>query len=246
MAASKGQMTSPKGKWLATGGHAGSPVMGTHDRTRRQSALGGKLNLRQTQKEATRRRVLDAARDLFETVGYEETTVREIATRAGVAVGSVFTCFASKAEVLSQVMLDRLDDLYAELDLITPHLRGTVVDRLSSIFALHYAFETRRTPLFLAHIAAAYNWRPGSDSVPYGRNPRLRGMIHDCIADGRGRGEVSDEADISLIVDTLMAAYAWNYRLAAWEQAGPDRLSAIMEQQIALVAQGFTPAAAAA
>lgn len=246
MAVEKGRSPSPRGKWLATDGFAGSPEGGKHIRTRRQSALGGKLNLRQTQKEATRKRVLDAARDLFETVGYEETTVREIASQAGVAVGSVFTCFASKAEVLSQVMLDRLEDLYAELDRITPHLRGTVVDRLSSIFALHYAFETRRTPLFLAHIAAAYNWRPGSDSVPYGRNPRLRGMIHDCIADGRARGEVAAEADIALIVDTLMAAYAWNYRLAAWEQAGPEQMSALMERQIALLAQGFAPTAAAA
>ncbi|MDP3385509.1 MAG: TetR/AcrR family transcriptional regulator [Phenylobacterium sp.] len=204
------------------------------------------MNLRQTQKEATRRRVLDAARDLFETVGYEETTVREIASQAGVAVGSVFTCFASKAEVLSQVMLDRLEDLYAELDRITPHLRGSTADRLTSIFALHYAFETRRTPLFLAHIAAAYNWRPGSDSVPYGRNPRLRAMIQDCVAGGRDRGDVAADADIALIVDTLMAAYAWNYRLAAWEQAGPEQMSAIMERQIALVARGFAPTAAAA
>jgi len=66
------------------------------------------LNVRQAQKEATRQRVLDAARDLFETVGYEETTVREIARQAGVAVGSVFTCFASKADVLSQVMAERI------------------------------------------------------------------------------------------------------------------------------------------
>ena len=87
--------------------------------------------------------MIEAARDLFETVGYEETTVREIATQAGVAVGSVFTCFASKAEVLSQVMQDRLEDLYAELDRITPHLRGSVVDRLSSIFALQDRKSTR-------------------------------------------------------------------------------------------------------
>ena len=44
-----------------------------------------------------------------------------------------------------------------------------------------------------------------------------------------------------MIVDTLMAAYAWNYRLAAWENAGPERMSANMEQQIALVARGFSP-----
>jgi AcrR family transcriptional regulator len=55
------------------------------------------LSVRKSQKEATRQRVLDAARDLFETQGYEETTVREIARRAEVAVGSVFTTSPPRA-----------------------------------------------------------------------------------------------------------------------------------------------------
>src|SRR5205807_7789 len=45
---------------------------------------------RQTQKEATRGRVIDAARELFDTQGYQGTTIREIARHAGVSVGSVF------------------------------------------------------------------------------------------------------------------------------------------------------------
>ncbi|MDZ4054653.1 MAG: helix-turn-helix domain-containing protein, partial [Phenylobacterium sp.] len=65
------------------------------------------MSVRQSQKEATRKRVLDAARDLFETRGYEETTVREIARVAEVSVGSVFTTFSSKGDILSQVMADR-------------------------------------------------------------------------------------------------------------------------------------------
>ena len=47
--------------------------------------------------------------------GYAER-VREIARRAKVSVGSVFTGFASKAEVLSQVMQERREGLYEELD----------------------------------------------------------------------------------------------------------------------------------
>ena len=65
-----------------------------------------------------------ASDDLYlkhlDEVGYEASTIRMIATRAGVAVGSVFTTFASKAEILSQVMLHRLDGLYAELDAVLP------------------------------------------------------------------------------------------------------------------------------
>src|SRR5438034_11844533 len=105
---------------------------------------------RQTQKEATRRRVMDAARELFDTQGYQGTTIREIARHAGVSVGSVFTTFASKYEVLSQVMQDRLDGLYAELDRVMPHLRGATADRLRTMFAVHFAFEVRHKRLFLA------------------------------------------------------------------------------------------------
>lgn len=202
---------------------------------------GNFLSVRKSQKEATRQRVLDAARDLFESKGYDAATVREIAQIAAVSVGSVFTTFASKGDILSQVMADRLDGLYAELDRLVPHLRGSTPDRLRSIFAIHYAFETRRTRLFLAHIAAAYNWTLSPSSRPYGRNPRLKGVIRDCLAEGVNRGDVDPAADLDLIVDTLMASYAWTYRLAAWENADAETLSSIMDRHIGLVADGFRP-----
>lgn len=183
--------------------------------------------------------MLDAARDLFETKGYDATTVREIATLAAVSVGSVFTTFASKGDILSQVMADRLDALYAELDRLVPHLRGSTADRLRSIFAIHYAFETRRTRLFLAHIAAAYNWTLSPASRPYGRNPRLRHVIRDCLADGVSRGDVDPGSDLDVVVDALMASYAWTYRLAAWDDADAEAMSAVMDRHIGLICAGF-------
>lgn len=197
--------------------------------------------MRKTQKEATRQRVIDAARDLFETKGYEETTVREIALRAQVSVGSVFTTFSSKGEILSQVMADRLDALYSELDKVLPHLRGSTADRLRSMFAIHFAFETRRTKLFLAHIAAAYNWTLGPSSRPYGKTPRLRQTVRDCLAEGIPRGDVDPACDLDLAVDALMAAYAWTYRLAAWEDADAVAMSEAMDKQIGLLCDGFRP-----
>lgn len=199
------------------------------------------LSVRKTQKEATRQRVIDAARDLFETKGYEETTVREIAIRAQVSVGSVFTTFSSKGEILSQVMADRLDALYGELDKVLPHLRGSTADRLRSMFAIHFAFETRRTKLFLAHIAAAYNWTLGPSSRPYGKTPRLRQIVRDCMADGVGRGDVDPACDLDVAVDALMAAYAWTYRLAAWEDADAETMSGAMDKQIGLLCEGYRP-----
>jgi len=199
------------------------------------------LGVRETQKLETRRKVLEAARDLFNEIGYEETTIRAVAERAGVSVGSVFTTFASKADVLSQVMDDRVDALYSELEHVARHMRGSVLDRLCSLFAIHYDFECRRVRLFLAHIAASFSPSLESSTVPYGRNERFKVMIIEMLREGQTKGEVRDDADLDLILDTLMGAYAWNYRLAAAGRADHVVMTGIMERQIRLIFHGLLP-----
>lgn len=204
--------------------------------------LQSPLTTRQTQKEATRNRVKDAARELFDTKGYDGTTIREIARRARVSVGSVFTTFASKYDILSQVMQDRLDGLYAELDRVTPHLRGSTLDRLRTMFAVYFAFEVRHKRLFLAYISATYDWTLASASTTLmGRNRRLRGIICECLAKGVSEGDVDPGVEPEEIVDLLMAAYVWIYRLAAWHDADAPAMTEVMDRQIGLIAAGFRP-----
>jgi AcrR family transcriptional regulator len=59
--------------------------------------------LRKSQAEATRRAVLDAARDLFITRGYGATTVDQIAERAGVSKPTVFSAVGNKQTLLHAV-----------------------------------------------------------------------------------------------------------------------------------------------
>jgi AcrR family transcriptional regulator len=196
------------------------------------------LASRQTRKAETRERVLAAARDLFDEVGYEAATIRAVAQRAGVAVGSVFTSFTGKAELLSQVMQDRLQALYAELEQVAPHLRGPTVDRLRSIMAVHYSFENRRLRLFVAYIGASFFWEVGNGVVPIGRNDRLKMVLLDILRRGIERGEVRPEADLTVFVDTILAAYVWNYRLAPQDGADASAMIAAMDQQMGLLFEG--------
>jgi AcrR family transcriptional regulator len=198
--------------------------------------------LRDTRKAATRLRVLQAARQLFEEVGYEASTIREIARRAGVSVGSVFTGFESKSHVLLEVIRERLDELYADLERVAPHLRGSAADRCRSLFAVHYAFEFRRLRLFLAHLSVAFEWRETRDAPVMGSNPRLRGMIRDCLAEGISQGEVRPDIDLELAVDLLVGTYAWNYRLAAADGADSERLTALFDRQVGVIFQGLSSA----
>ena len=47
--------------------------------------------------------IIEAARDLFTTVGYESTTMAHVAKRAGVAVGTVYLYFKNKNDLLCAV-----------------------------------------------------------------------------------------------------------------------------------------------
>jgi len=203
--------------------------------------LTGHVPPRQSQKEATRQRVLAAARELFDTHGYEGTTIREIARHAGVSVGSVFTTFASKGEILSEVMQGRLEPLYAEIDRVMPHVRGSTADRLRTLFAVHFEFEAKHVRLFLSHVAAAYDWTLPPGARPYGRTPGLQQAIRETLEKGQAEGDVRSDVDLQEIVDLLLSAYAWTYRLVITREADVRMLIGVMDRQIGLIADGFQP-----
>jgi AcrR family transcriptional regulator len=59
---------------------------------------------RAEQAEQTRRRIVDAATDLFTDLGYSATTIEAIAGRADVAVETVYSRFRNKAGLLDAIL----------------------------------------------------------------------------------------------------------------------------------------------
>ena len=50
------------------------------------------------------------------------------------------------------------------------------------------------------------------------------------------------DLDLELVVDLLIGAYVWNYRLAAADSADAERLTALFDRQVGMIFQGLTPA----
>ncbi|KPI03170.1 transcriptional regulator, TetR family [Actinobacteria bacterium OK074] len=82
--------------------------------TRRAEPLGR----REAHKAATRKALQEAARRMFEERGYARTTVRDIASAAGVTERTFFRYFPSKEELVLAEVLD-----------LIPHIRTLVVHR---------------------------------------------------------------------------------------------------------------------
>jgi AcrR family transcriptional regulator len=83
--------------------------------------------------EATRARILESALAIFRERGFEKSTMREIATAAGVAVGAAYYYFDSKDAIVmafyqraQQEMAPSLDAILSEEKTLEARLRGII------------------------------------------------------------------------------------------------------------------------
>jgi AcrR family transcriptional regulator len=76
-----------------------------------------------------RERLVEASRALFETKGYEDTTIAEICDRADVAYGTFFNHFPAKVDLL-RVLVDRaVDSVLVGLETLAKQ-PGSITDHL--------------------------------------------------------------------------------------------------------------------
>jgi len=66
------------------------------------------MRITSEEKNATRRRIIDAAVELFRTRGFEATTTRDIAREAEIAVGTLFNYFDTKEAVVASLAAEAL------------------------------------------------------------------------------------------------------------------------------------------
>ncbi len=69
--------------------------------------------------EATRRRILDAARDVIATGGPEALTIRAVSNGADIAVGTFYNYFPSVEQLTDEVVFDLVETFGQRLDALT-------------------------------------------------------------------------------------------------------------------------------
>jgi AcrR family transcriptional regulator len=74
------------------------------------------MGLRERKRRQTRQELISTAMRLFEQKGYEQTTVAEIASAAGVSTKTFFNYFTSKDEVLFPHLSRRIDTAVALIE----------------------------------------------------------------------------------------------------------------------------------
>jgi AcrR family transcriptional regulator len=112
----------------------------------RQVEMLSRLGLREQNKADKRQRIREAARELFSKHGYESATLRQIAKRAHVGLGTLFNYAQDKRDLVFLIFNEELAAVTEEaLSRVEPHT--SVVDQLSEIYKPHYEYFSQNPPL---------------------------------------------------------------------------------------------------
>jgi AcrR family transcriptional regulator len=178
---------------------------------------------RERKKREVRRRIYDAAFQLFVEQGYDHTTVEEIAERADVAKGTVFNYFPRKTSFLAALADDWTSRIEEELGPLDAW-KGTARDKLTRVFRFLADLGARNPDL--ARLAFFESLRHMHAMVETGRADdeavrRFQAITRTVLRQGQQAGEI--RADVSVELAASLIESAFQRTLAHWLAAGGPR-----------------------
>ena len=198
--------------------------------------------LRARNKAEKLRRIKDASYALFSEKGYDQTTTREIARRAGVALGTLFTYATDKRDLLFLVFNDRQDALRREAFAGIPE-DAPFIDQLCALFApfyAHFAAEpgfTRdllRELTFYTQGVQAPRFQDGRLSIV----ARIRELVEDAVADGR----LGTKEEPRLIAETIFGLYQSGLRRwLSGDRPRPEEGLRALRGVLRILSEGLDP-----
>lgn len=155
-------------------------------------------------REDRRRTIMDTALEVFSENGYAKASISEIARKAGVSKGLMYNYFDSKEDLLSSIMTEGLNEMFAFFD---PNKDGVLtkeeftyfieemfrlMSRKRRFYKLYFSlvmqpqvwksFETHLEEIVapFMHIMVDYYARKGA------KNPEMEALLIGVIFDGIG------------------------------------------------------------
>jgi AcrR family transcriptional regulator len=150
---------------------------------------------RELNKEDKLRRIKEAAHKLFVANGYDEASTRQIATRAGVALGTLFLYATNKRDLLFLATNDELEDVATRAAAAVRH-DATFLENLLSAFRLLYEFFGREPRLSRLTLREMMFYDTGHQAKRFMKTrDRMIALCVDVVRIAQEKGEIGTKID---------------------------------------------------
>ena len=177
-----------------------------------------KQNVRQEAREKSRAKIVETALTLFATTGYEGTSIRVIAQQAGISQGLMYNYFSSKEELLKEIFLKGIQDVFRSFPTDISAAPGkkavhllirnsfTIIREHMDIWRLIYALRTQ--PSVLAVM--------GPEIAQF--NDRIFSFLEGLLSQAGYKDPYAEARILQAIIDGVCQQYVYdpeNYPLEA-------------------------------
>ena len=200
------------------------------------------LGLRAKNKAAKLQRIRKAARALFVKRGYDDTTMRDIAKRAEVGFGTLFTYASDKRDLLFLIFNDELDDV-VDSAFVRAAKEHVFLDQLVAYFSGFYIFFAPQPELSRVVLREMTLYLKGRQAEQFQAScGRMTGHIASFVMQARSARCLGTREDPQVVAQAVVSVFAAEIR--RWIAADGPALKpglARLRRMLALQVTGLAP-----
>ncbi|MCP4105504.1 MAG: TetR/AcrR family transcriptional regulator [Desulfobacteraceae bacterium] len=165
-----------------------------------------KARYREKQKAQTRALILETARNMFDELGYEKTTLRKVAAKAGISHGAILKHFENKSDILACALYDVIKKQGEKAFDSVPE-NATVQEQFLYIaeqLFRYYSLNPGLSSTLIKHnLFITGEWATKFDE----QTGRFMDKLTDLIEQAKKRKEIKKNADSELITMSFFSHY---------------------------------------
>ena len=149
---------------------------------------------REQKKQQTRRAILRAAAELFGKNGYENTSISQLASGAGIGKGTIYGYFSTKKDILNAFFEDELDSIHVELQKkVDPSC--SILDQMVALFMTEYDYMMSHPEFGRIYLQECVFPAKDPQFDYKEQENRYFDLIFPLIKNGQSRGELRAELE---------------------------------------------------
>jgi AcrR family transcriptional regulator len=173
---------------------------------------------REQRKLETRERIRAAAAELFTRRGYGAATMREIAQRAHVGLGTLFNYAEDKRDLVFLIFNEELNAV-TDVALAAPRPDQALVDQLIAVFRVHYRWLAGKPALARILLQELTFYSSGKQAATFlGIRKRLIDGIEALVRSAQRARRIRSREDPAVIARLVFFVYSASLR---WWIAAP-------------------------
>ena len=174
----------------------------------RKSAAG----LRERKKLATRDRIRAAAAELFARRGYGAATMRQIAQRAHVGLGTLFNYAEDKRDLVFLIFNEELNAV-TDTALASARPGAPLLEQLTAVFRVHYRWLATQPALARILLQELTFYSSGKQAATFHAiRKRLIDGVEELVKTAQNRGDLRKTESAALIARYIFFVYSASLR----------------------------------